>query len=103
MKFLVIFSLLTLGLLLLYSRIYPYLQALKKILNSARNISEANFNAAAPPRATNKVDGKLVRCVACGMWIPNDRALGSRTGASVYCSRACLEKGAGGENRKMAG
>ena len=105
MKFLVIVALLSLLLLLLYSRIYPYILILKKIFggvartldDSPRNPSE-NFKG-----STTKADGKLVRCVSCGTWIPAGRAIGNKAGSSVYCSRECIEKTSNGQERKIAG
>ena len=104
MKVLVIAALFSLLLLLLYSRIYPYILILKKIFGAAKTITTSPTNAGGTAgRSTTKSDGKLVRCVGCGTWIPAGRALGNRTGMSVYCSRECLEKTSNGKERKMAG
>ena len=100
MKFLVIVALLSRLLLLLYSRIYPYILILKKILGGVAKTMDG------PPgtvkRSTTNSDGKLVRCVGCGTWIPAGRALGNKTGMSVYCSRECIEKTSNGKERKIA-
>ena len=103
MKILVIVALFFLLLLLLYSRIYPYLLILKKIFGVARTITDSPANAGTAKAAAGKSDGKLVRCVGCGTWIPAGRALGQKTGSSVYCSRDCLEKTSNGKERKIAG
>jgi ribosomal protein S26 len=50
-----------------------------------------------------KTENKLVRCVACGTWIPADRAIGPGSKLSEYCSRECLEKSASSKERKLAG
>ena len=105
MKFLVLTALFSLLLLLLYSRIYPYILALKKIFGG---VARATGDSPANPggtfkRATAKSDGKLVRCVGCGTWIPAGRAIGNKTGMSVYCSRECIEKTSNGKERKIAG
>lgn len=105
MKFLVIVALFSLLLLLVYSRIYPYILALKKIFGGvAKTMGDSSTNPGGTPRsATAKSDGKLVRCVGCGTWIPAGRALGNKTGMSVYCSRECIEKTSNGKERKIAG
>jgi hypothetical protein len=100
LKFLVIAALLALLLLLLYSRIYPYLQVLKKIFGVAKTItnpSPTGFDSA------TKTDRKLVRCESCGTWIPADRAIGFKSGRTAYCSRECIEKGSANKERKIAG
>jgi hypothetical protein len=102
LKFLVIGALLALLLLLVYSRIYPYLLVLKKLFGAARTIT--NSPAGAPSSgSTTKSDARLVRCVSCGTWIPADRAIGNKAGRSVYCSHDCIEKGSNGKERKIAG
>ena len=102
-KFLVIAALFALLLLLLYSRLYPYIEFLKKILGIAKKMADS------PPnrnevfgKSTGKADGKLVRCVGCGTWIPAERALGMGTGPAVYCSRECIEKPTASDERKAA-
>ena len=102
MKILVIAALFSLLLLLLYSRIYPYILILKKIFGVAKTITDSPADAG-PGRQTGKSDGKLVRCVGCGTWIPAGRAIGNKTGSSVYCSRDCIEKTSNGKERKIAG
>jgi hypothetical protein len=101
LKFLIIAALFSLFLLLVYSKLYPYIRALRKLLGVAKTIVDV------PPRASEasaaKADQKLVRCVGCGIWIPADRAIGTGSGSSVYCSRECIEKPAGGKERKVAG
>jgi hypothetical protein len=105
LKFLVIAALFFLLLLLLYSRIYPYILVLKKLFGGvARTMADSPTKpGGAFKGSTAKSDGKLVRCVGCGTWIPAGRALGSKAGSSVYCSRECIEKTSNGKERKMAG
>jgi hypothetical protein len=104
LKILVIAALFSLLLLLLYSRIYPYILVLKQIFGVAKTISDSPANSGGTSKgATAKSDGKLVRCVACGTWIPAGRAIGTRVGSSVYCSPECLEKKSNGKERKIAG
>jgi len=101
LKILVIAALFSLLLLLLYSRIYPYLLILKKIFGVAKTITDTPVDTSR--RETAKTDGKLVRCVGCGTWIPAERAIGNKAGSSVYCSRDCIEKTSNGKERKFAG
>lgn len=101
MKVLVISVLLALLLLLLYSRLYPYIQFLKKIFGGvARTLNDAAANSGGASKAAGgKTVGKLVRCVSCGTWIPTERAIGGGR-RDIYCSRECIEKSAGSEKRK---
>jgi len=93
LKYLVIAALFALLLLLLYSRLYPYIQFLKKILGVAKSIGDSPPNQSDVFKGSNaKPDRKLVRCVSCGTWIPAERAIGKGGGMSVYCSRECIEK-----------
>jgi hypothetical protein len=104
LKFLVIAALFLLLLLLVYSRLYPYIQALQKLFGAAKTINGSPFNSGAESRSpATKGDRKLVKCVGCGTWIPVERAIGNRAGQSVYCSRECIEKASNGKQRKMAG
>jgi len=103
LKILVIVALFSLLLLLLYSRIYPYILILKKIFGVAKTMTDSANPGATATGATAKSDGKLVRCVGCGTWIPAGRAIGNKTGSSVYCSRECVEKTSNGKERKIAG
>jgi len=100
LKILVIVALFFLLLLLLYSRIYPYLLILKKIFGVAKTMTDSP--AGTSRSETAKTDGKLVRCVACGTWIPTQRAIGAGGGRTIYCSRECIEKSAASDKRKAA-
>ncbi|HYJ86444.1 MAG TPA: hypothetical protein VEW46_10335 [Pyrinomonadaceae bacterium] len=101
MKYLVIAALLILLLLLVYSRLRPYIQILKKILGTVQTIVSPPSTSGTSGTSRARVESKLVRCVGCGTWIPSDRAIGAGTGTSVYCSRECLEKPP--KERQMAG
>ena len=103
MKLLIIAALFALLLLLVYSKLYPYIKAIRKILGAARNMADASPNSrGAFSGSAAKGDRKLVRCVVCGTWIPAERAIGVRSGASVYCSRECIEKPTASNKRKAA-
>jgi hypothetical protein len=106
LKILVIAALFSLMLLLLYSRIYPYILLLKKIFGGVAKTmadTESRGTSGSSTTKSEKSDGKLVRCVGCGTWIPAGRAIGNRAGSSVYCSRECIEKTSNGKERKIAG
>jgi hypothetical protein len=49
---------------------------------------------AEPLRRAGSAGQKLVRCEACGTWVPEARALSLRSSTSSYCSTACLERAA---------
>jgi hypothetical protein len=103
LKYLILACLLALLLLLLYARIRPYLVALQKLLTVARDITDPESNPNARSRAKVGNDSKLVRCVACGTWVPAERAIGTGAGGGSYCSRACLEKKSDQREKKLAG
>ncbi|HKO42326.1 MAG TPA: hypothetical protein VJU84_03490 [Pyrinomonadaceae bacterium] len=98
-KYLVIGSLLVLLLLLLYSKLHPYLKMLGKLVGTVRTI--ANAGSVAGGARPGKVDGKLVKCVGCGTWVPSGRAVGVKSNLS-YCSSDCLEKSAASQRHKAA-
>jgi len=103
LKYLVVGALLSLLFLLIYSRVYPYIQFLKKILGTVKTVATSqSAGSGARQTSSARVESKLVRCVGCGTWIPSDRAIGAGGGASVYCSRECIEKASAGPNRKVA-
>ena len=100
MKYLVISTLISLLLILIYSRVRPYLEFLQKILGAAKTAADSQSTGSGTAKnSAAKVDGKLVRCVSCGTWIPADRAIGPK-GNLTYCSRECLEKPSVSRKRK---
>jgi hypothetical protein len=100
LKVLIIAALFALFLLLVYSKLYPYIRALKKILNTASTMAAVPGTASGKSRP--RADKKLVRCVSCGTWIPADRAIGTGARLSVYCSRECIEKSTVSSRTKAA-
>lgn len=99
LKYLILASVIALLLLLVYSKIHPYIKMLGKIVGTVKTIT--NSGSAGGAARPNKVDGKLVRCVSCGTWIPAGRAVGVRQNLA-YCSSECLEKSSATERRKAA-
>lgn len=104
MKYLVIGAVIALLLLLIYSRLEPYITVVLKVLGMLRGTVNAGNSSPSTRRSGSvKTENKLVRCAACGTWIPAERAIGPGSKMSEYCSRECLEKSATGKERKLAG
>jgi len=103
LKYLVVAALLALLLILVYSRIRPYLAFLQKIVGTLNAVADSTSSTKSAKPSTIRVKSKLVRCDRCGTWVPADRAIGARIGGSTYCSRACLEKPLDGKEHKIAG
>jgi hypothetical protein len=84
--------------LLLFWRMRRYFPVVRQIFSITRNIyrmTKAREGEARPSVNSKSADGeRLVRCAACGTWIPRGRALQLKSKASVYCSTACLENAA---------
>lgn len=88
----------------IYSRLEPYIAIVKKILGILRGTLDPPIaNPGGRRSGSVKTENKLVRCVACGTWIPAERAIGPGAKLSEYCSRECLEKSAASKERKLAG
>jgi hypothetical protein len=85
--------------LLIYRKLRPYIEMLRKIVGIASSIVSGDHEAA---RSTT-IENKLSKCVTCGTWIPADRVVAVRSGSSVYCSTECLEGLPQGRHRKIAG
>jgi len=85
LKYLVVIALLALLLVLLYRRLRPYLKTIRNFINTVRQFQ----TEAARPKRQAETE-KLVRCAACGVWIPITRALTSRSGEMLFCSVECL-------------
>jgi len=104
LKVLVIAVLLALLLLLVYSRLYPYIQIIKKIFGGvAKTLDNSTSTTGGGSQGVaGKSVGKLVRCVGCGTWIPTERAIGAGGGRQIYCSRECIETSGSSGQRKAA-
>lgn len=102
LKYLIIGALVALIVLLIYSRLRPYIELLRKVFSALKGTLDVN-SSSSPRNGSIKSQNKLVRCVACGTWIPAERAIGTGSNMSAYCSRECLEKAATGKKRKLAG
>ena len=98
LKYLFIILLLALAAFLAYRRLRPYIRGLRRLVGVVREVNRMRASAAQSdiPRAPGPkpaAAGRLVRCAACGTWMPASRAVSLRAG-STYCSHACLERAA---------
>ena len=98
MKYLFVLLLLALVVFLVYWRLRPYIRAARRFLGVLREVNRARTSAAQsdlPRRPAREAAAaeRLVRCAACGTWMPASRAVSLRAG-STYCSHACLERAA---------
>ena len=104
LKYLIIATLAGIFLVIVYSRLRPYIQLVRKVLTVIGGSAGSNSSVSSQSRkATVNAEHKLIRCVSCGTWIPADRAITLNAGLSTYCSRECLEKKATAKERKLAG
>ncbi|MDT5293195.1 MAG: hypothetical protein QOJ76_75 [Acidobacteriota bacterium] len=101
MKYLFIFSLFAFVAFLVYRRLRPYIRGVRRFLGVVSEVNRMSGGRAQPqsdiPRrqkpTTAAPNEKLVRCAACGTWMPASRAVSLRAGAT-YCSHSCLERAA---------
>jgi hypothetical protein len=88
---------------LLYWRLRPYIATLRRILGIIREMRSVSEPREPSRRAASEAGERLLRCDACGIWVPAPRAIKLRGSSSSYCSHACLENAAMGTSRKTAG
>lgn len=100
MKYLILAAVVSILSILIYARLRPYLQLIRKVV-SALNVSTEVTTAQQRPRSPSK--NKLVRCDSCGTWVPADRVFQLNSGLANYCSRECLAKKADSKEHKLAG
>jgi hypothetical protein len=102
-KYVVVIALFAAVAFFVYWRLRPYIRGVRRFLGVLRDVRRMREGAApggfpqeaAPKKAANE---KLLRCAACGTWMPASRAVSLRGGAS-YCSHACLERAADAPQR----
>jgi hypothetical protein len=97
---------------LIYWRLRPYIQLARRIFGAVRDVrrmSPQRESAEGLPRGGSRgreggrTAEKLVRCAACGTWLPASRAITLRTHRnSHYCSHACLERSADAPPRRKS-
>lgn len=98
MKYLLVLAFLALAAFLVYWRLRPYIRAARRFLGVLREVNRVRTSAAQSdlPRRRGRETAaaeRLVRCAACGTWMPASRAVSLRAG-TTYCSHACLERAA---------
>jgi predicted SprT family Zn-dependent metalloprotease len=100
LKYLFILALFALAVFLVYWRLRPYIRGVRRFIGVVREVKRVRaVNTATQsdiPQATKQkaaANEKLVRCAACGTWMPASRAVSLRAGAT-YCSHSCLERAA---------
>ena len=105
MKYLIIFIVLSFCGALVYMRLRPYIAVVRRALGFIRAARQLNVNerpSSVPTRSPAATNERLVRCAACGAWLPNTRALILRATNTSYCSPDCLERAAADTSRKTA-
>lgn len=99
MKYLIVLALFAAVAFLVYWRLRPYIRGVRRFLGVVREANRMRApgvthggspQQSSPKRTANE---KLLRCAACGTWMPASRAVRLRGGAS-YCSHTCLERAA---------
>ncbi|MBV8855657.1 MAG: hypothetical protein JOZ02_01730 [Acidobacteria bacterium] len=99
MKYLFVLALFAAVAFIVYWQLRPYIRGLRRFLGVVREMRSVREGA--PPGSTPQqqpgrkraANEKLLRCAACGTWMPASRAVSLRGGAT-YCSHTCLERAA---------
>lgn len=101
MKYALILLLLVAVAGIIYWRLRPYLKMARRVLGVVRDVRRVSTGAGGPGVASRgrsdmkmASTDKLVRCAACGTWLPASRAVTLRASNASYCSHACLERAA---------
>lgn len=103
MKYLFILALFAAVAFIIYLRLRPYLRGARRLLGVLREVNRVRAGAQQQqqgglPRqpAQRRADPteKLLRCAACGTWMPASRAVRLGAAGATYCSHACLERAA---------
>jgi hypothetical protein len=102
-KFFFILGLFAAVIFILYWRLRPYIRGVRRMLGVVREVNRMRTGATASdlPRQTKAKKAsaeRLLRCAACGTWMPASRAVALRGGAT-YCSHTCLERAADAPRR----
>jgi hypothetical protein len=106
-KYLIVLLLLAAVLGLVYWRLRPYIQLVRRFLGVVREVNQMRPPApdGMPGRGAGRVPadrtptGQLVRCAVCGTWVAESRAVTLRATKTTYCSHSCLERAADGPRR----
>lgn len=101
MKLFIILILLAVFLALIYLRLRPYIRMVQQMFGVVRDARQmGQVDPAQPLRTKAAVESKLVRCAACGTWIPDSRAVKLRASSAAYCSHACLENSSASKSER---
>jgi hypothetical protein len=109
LKYLIVLALLLLAGGLLYWRLRPYIAVVRRVFGVMRDAKRMTARDT-PSDLRRRTEGgrdersvkageKLVRCAACGTWLPASRAVTFRTSNSTFCSHVCLERTANAPRR----
>lgn len=94
MKYLIIYFLVSVVLLILYHRLRPFLRAAQQTIGMIRDAQARTAKDGADKdnyaSAKRGGHGKLIQCSCCGTWIIKARAI-SLNGMQA-CSQDCLKK-----------
>jgi hypothetical protein len=98
LKYLIVLVLFATVATYVYWRLRPYIRGARRLIGALREVNRMREGARPsdiPQRGGRKAasNERLLRCAACGTWMPASRAVSLRAGAT-YCSHACLERAA---------
>jgi hypothetical protein len=85
LKYVVVIAVIGLLLFLLYRWARPYLIAGRDLLATVIELKDKLTR----PTNSQVQSEKLIRCEACGTWVPGARMLVAKSG-KMFCSRDCL-------------
>lgn len=98
MKYLFVLALLAVVVFVVYWRMRHFIRGVRRFLGVVREVNRMSAGAREqdlPRRQQQSAPGeKLVRCAACGTWMPASRAVTLRATGVSYCSHSCLERSA---------
>jgi hypothetical protein len=102
-KYLFVLGLFVFVAFLIYLRLRPYIRGVRRFLGVVREVNRMNAGVRSDipqqPQRKTEAAGKLVRCAACGTWIPASSAVTLRATGATFCSHACLERSADAPRR----
>jgi hypothetical protein len=103
-KYLFVLSLIAIAAFAVYWRLRPFIRGVRRFLGVVREVNRMSAtrpqtNIPRESARTRAPSEKLVRCAACGTWIPAASAVALRATGATYCSHACLERAADSPRR----
>lgn len=98
MKYLFVLALFTVVAVVVYWRLRPYIRGVRRFLGVVREMNRVGRSTQgdAPRQQTSRRGSseKLLRCAACGTWMPGSRAVKLGATGATFCSHSCLERSA---------